>query len=260
MSHSTCWLLAALAITTFPQVTLAQQEWTGEVAALAAFKMDPETVPSKKYLENYIRYGSPETWKLCVDNEFRRRREREVALKAIAEQVEKFKLDSGFVLRTQTEFGEYDFEQQGFTVKHGYRGYTLRLDMDYQWNPNPPNVGFVNFEILECIKVEPDVAEKLIESRKDKNGRSRRDIKVDITFELLGPQENPGHPLAVEQIFKANIVGVKFYEDDDRKKVLYEYSDPTKKEAKPAITAEDILREVEGDSTKKDGQPASGDE
>jgi hypothetical protein len=84
----------------------------------------------------------------------------------------------------------------------------------------------------------------------DEKGRPNRKLNADITFRA----KRRNGAWSTQSVI-SEIVAFRFYDDDERKKVVYEFP-RRRRPSKPAVTAEQILLEVEGQvKSQHEGTP-----
>lgn len=208
ISTSLCVLMGA------SSATAHEMKWSDLM--LASVKLQPD-FNYREHVDSYMKIFRKDEWHKYRNDEFELDDKREESLGMMKEKVSSFSLDEEFVLYTNMEFGDYDFERSVFPIKPlSATTYFLDTEPFSYTFPREYRVYFNNVDKLGDINMSKDEARALVTSRKTQFGTIDRELFVEIKFRVLDFKEKPSQ-------LKAEINEIVIYADSTQQRVLQKF-------------------------------------
>ncbi len=213
----------------------AKHEFNWENLLYAMIKLD-KRFDFEAQVDDYLKAFRSAVWKQYRNDEFRLAEKRAEALDAFREVVEEFDLSQEFLINTSLTMAKYDFERSAFPIEEAtdthYWYETRYVDGEF---PDQIKVFFKNSDLIGCIPLPPDDAERFLAMRKDSRGDVDRQVQAKVYIRIISLKDSDGE-------LWSEIRWAQFFSDSDCKTLLYETPRP------PAESPG--AKEIESDASK----------
>ena len=211
-------VVAAFAATSIFAAPASAKEFTYDNMLYSWMKLD-SYFDYDSNVDCYMRMYRTEVWQRSREDEFLRQDKRDETVEMMKARVEEANLEDVYTIRTNKEFGDYDFDTNVFEFspvpKTSY--YYVRNNNSCGL-PSEIRVKFDNADIIDGIAMSRDDAQALLTSRK-RSGDIDRSVSLEIDFVL---EARDGQVLQAH-ILDARVLNSARYRDLDGR-TLAEYS------------------------------------
>ena len=197
----------------------ATHEFEWENLLYALVKLD-KRFDFEAHVDDYLKAFRSAVWKQYRNDEFRLAEKRAEALLAFREVVDEFDLNQEFLVNAILTMEKYDFERSAFPIEEGTGTHYWYEDryVDGEF-PDKIRVFFKNPELIGCIPLPPDAAERFLATRKNSRGDVDRRIHARLYIRIISLKDKDGE-------LWSEIRWAQFFSDKDRKTLLYETPKP----------------------------------
>ncbi|WP_169711812.1 DUF4852 domain-containing protein [Henriciella litoralis] len=211
-------LALALASTLAISPTANAKEFTYDNLLYGWMKLD-NYFDYDSNVDCYMRMYRYEVWQRSRDDEFLRDDKRNETIDIMKSRVGEANLEDVFTIRTNKDFGDYDFDTNKFEFSPiSKTSYFYERKNNTCGLPSEIRVKFDNSDLIDGIAMSKDEAQEFLTSRK-RNGDVDRSVALEIDFVL---QARDGKMLQ-GHIVEARVLNTARYRDLDGR-TLAEYT------------------------------------
>lgn len=216
-------VIAALAATSIFAAPASAKEFEYENMLYSWMKLD-SYFDYESNVDCYMRLYRGEVWQRSREDEFLRQDKRDETIEIMKARVEEANLEDVYTVRTNKDFGDYDFDTNVFEFAPVSKTtYFYVRNTNSCGLPSEIRVKFDNSDIIDGIPMSRDDAQELLTSRK-RNGDINRSVSMEIDFVL---QARDGDVVQAH-ILEARVLNSARYRDyDGRTLAEYTGSAPT---------------------------------
>jgi hypothetical protein len=143
-------------------------------------------------VDSYMEVFRPDVWNRYRNDEFELEAKREETIELMKRAVSSFNLKEDFVVRTSTEFGNYDFSNQTFPLgAYTESTYFYKSHYPHGSFPDSFRVFMKNFDSIREFEMSNSKARDFLQSRKDRNGRIDRRVHLLLHLRIIGIKSEP---------------------------------------------------------------------
>ncbi|BEM75216.1 hypothetical protein SME36J_46390 [Serratia marcescens] len=144
-----------------------------------------ENVKPQDVVDGYMKMYRPTVWQKNHNDEFEMEGKRKETIDIIEKKISDMDLNKSFTIRTQLQFGDYDFTKKAFSFSPLTGSTYYHVDKCcYSGITNTVNVFFDNGDIITDFSISEDKAKQFLAARKDKQGFINRNVFAVIDFTM----------------------------------------------------------------------------
>ena len=168
-------------------------------------------------VDSYMEAFRPDVWKRYRNDEFEMVGKRKETMELMKQAIAGFSLQETFLVRTSTEFGNYEFDSKSFPIV-GWSESSYFYDSSYPHGSFPSSMSLFlsNPKAVSRIVMDEAQAKEFVRNRKNSSGNINRSLYVVLQLRIVKAKSDSGQLLA-------EIVSCMVYSDERYTKLIHEF-------------------------------------
>lgn len=209
-------LLAIVLMLISPASFLQAHDLDWKSLLIASLKLRPG-LDYDANVDSYMEVFRPDVWKRYRNDEFEMVGKRKETIELMKQSIASFSLQETILVRTSTEFGNYEFESKSFPINAwSESSYFYASAYPHGSFPSSMSLFLSNPKAVSRIALGEDQAKEFVRNRKDRSGNVDRRLYVLLQLRIVKAKSNPGELLA-------EITNCRVYADERYSKLLHEF-------------------------------------